>query len=247
MKHQEETEVSNQGEDEDEDDWEAIADRGEVDDVSFSPQKEAWSSTSCSDMEPGIPKRRGRGSFLYQKSCLYSEQSNAADHPDGVLGSDDENEPARAAYSRYGYGHVLVLYDFPLSTWTIELERLFDSFWDGGVVIRWVNDTVALAVFRTPQLANEAQRSVCCPFKVRILAQNDDLLPQLSTKDLEPPYPRPKTSARTAQRLIAQGMGIKLPTDFGSNELRKQEEARKNRILARQSLKEDAWGFDNPH
>ena len=62
--------------------------------------------------------------------------------------------------------------------------------------------------------------------------------------ELEPPVPRPKTSARTAQRLIAQGMGIKFSTDFGSNELRKQEDARKSRILARQSMKDDAWGSD---
>lgn len=64
--------------------------------------------------------------------------------------------------------------------------------------------------------------------------------------DLEPPYPRPKTSARTAQRLIAQGMGRKLSTTFGSSELKKQEEARRNRILARQIMRDEAWGPDDP-
>lgn len=62
--------------------------------------------------------------------------------------------------------------------------------------------------------------------------------------DLEPPRQRPQTSARTAQRLIAQSMGIRLPSTFGSNELRKQEEARKNRIVSRQNMREDAWGED---
>lgn len=62
--------------------------------------------------------------------------------------------------------------------------------------------------------------------------------------DLEPPRPRPQTSTRTAQRLIAQGMGLKLSTSFGSRELRKQEEARKDRIVRRQKLKDDAWGED---
>lgn len=51
---------------------------------------------------------------------------------------------------RYGTRHVLVLSDFSPSTRTIDLERLFDDFKDRGVVIRWVNDTTALAVFRTP-------------------------------------------------------------------------------------------------
>jgi hypothetical protein len=62
--------------------------------------------------------------------------------------------------------------------------------------------------------------------------------------DLEPPRQRPKTSARTAQRLIAHGMGLKLPMTFGSRELKNQEETRKNRIVTRQKMKDDAWGDD---
>lgn len=63
--------------------------------------------------------------------------------------------------------------------------------------------------------------------------------------DLEPPRRRPQTSARTAKRLIAQGMGLKLPSTFGSRELKAQEEARKNRIVTRQTQKQDAWGDDD--
>lgn len=63
--------------------------------------------------------------------------------------------------------------------------------------------------------------------------------------DLEPPRARPQTSARTAQRLIAQSMGLKLPSStFGSRELRNQEEARRNRIVTRQKMRDDAWGAD---
>lgn len=54
----------------------------------------------------------------------------------------------------YGTSHVLVLADFPPSTKTIELEKLFQDFNDHGFVIRWVNDTTALAVFRTPSIGN---------------------------------------------------------------------------------------------
>lgn len=64
--------------------------------------------------------------------------------------------------------------------------------------------------------------------------------------DLEPPKPRPKTSARTAQRLIAHGMGMGLKqfTNFGSDELKKQEEERKSRSAARQAKRDEAWGSD---
>ena len=70
----------------------------------------------------------------------------------------------------------------------------------------------------------------------------------ISTKysDLEPPQLRPKTSARAAQRMIAQSMGIKVNSSFGSKELRIQERERKNRIQARHGLRDDAWGSDDP-
>lgn len=44
--------------------------------------------------------------------------------------------------------------------------------------------------------------------------------------------------------MIAQGMGIKLPSAVGSAEYRKQEDARKNRIVSRQNMRDDAWGDD---
>lgn len=54
--------------------------------------------------------------------------------------------------AKYGTRHILVLAGFPPSTRTMELENLFKDFRDRGVVIRWVNDTVALAVFQTPAI-----------------------------------------------------------------------------------------------
>jgi hypothetical protein len=39
-------------------------------------------------------------------------------------------------------------------------------------------------------------------------------------------------------------MGLKLPMTFGSRELKNQEETRKNRIVTRQKMKDDAWGDD---
>lgn len=238
-------------------DWEAIADLeipGEA--LLPSQQKETSSKTSKVDPLPqGTPKRRGRGSFLYQRSCLYSDQPDDVTTSVNTSGSEDELEgqkptledvTAQVRDLRFGTAHVLVLYDFSPSTRTIDLEKLFDDFRDRGFAIRWVNDTTALAVFRTPSIAHEALTSIRCPFKVRPLEEEDNFLTQISPRDLEPPVLRPRTSTRTAQRLIAQGMGIKLSTNFGSNELRKQEEARKNRIQSRQSMKDDAWGSDNP-
>ncbi|KAK6247457.1 hypothetical protein QUC31_019022 [Theobroma cacao] len=228
------------------DDWEAIADR-EPNELLSSEGLPGVSSLSLKDSKVEAPKRRGRGTFSYRKSELYSDRLS-----DGVFATKDtENEDVcidseiKTVETKYGTHHVLVLADFSPSTRTTYLEKLFEDFRDRGFVIRWVNDTTALAVFCTPSIALEACNHVNCPFTVRILDEDDMLLGSISARDLEPPRQRPQTSARTAQRLIAQGMGLKLSSStFGSRELRNQEEARKNRIVTRQKLKDDAWGDD---
>uniref|UniRef100_A0A453GU71 Uncharacterized protein n=1 Tax=Aegilops tauschii subsp. strangulata TaxID=200361 RepID=A0A453GU71_AEGTS len=236
------------------DDWEAIADRGDETPVRPLVQ-EARVTTPCSSSEKSSTsssgtKRRGRGSFLYDKSVLYSDQCGSERDLDdkrsdpargGSKGHADEKDNKDAA-KRFGTRHALVLYDFPPSTRTTDLERIFEKFGDHGVAIRWVNDSVALAVFRTPSSANEAQACVPPRYKVRSLKDNDDLLAKIDGTDLEPPTPRPKTSARTAQRLIAHGMGLKQFTTIDAGERKEQEEARRSRITARQAARDDAWG-----
>ncbi|XXG62517.1 hypothetical protein AAC387_Pa05g0858 [Persea americana] len=232
----------------DNDDWEAIADLASNE--LLPPQVEAGvSNITLEDAKVQAPKRRGRGSFLYKKNGLYSDQAADGapiDNSEDELSSQYPKEDADIRNSRYGMSHVLVLADFPPSTRTTDLEKVFEKFRDQGVVIRWVNDTVALAVFRNPSIAREACNSIHCPFVIRALDENDSLLSSVSAKDLEPPYPRPKTSARTAQRLIAQGMGRKLSRTFGSSEFKEQEEERRNRILTRQIMRDEAWGPDDP-
>ncbi|KAK1263927.1 hypothetical protein QJS04_geneDACA008609 [Acorus gramineus] len=236
----------------DDDDWEAIADSGSIE-VLSSQDEVGVSNLSLEDNEFRTPKRRGRGSFLYGKSGLYSDQPEdlTTDKAEDGVTCEEPEETTEITKSRFGTGHVLVVSEFPPSTRTTELEKMFEGFKDRGVAIRWVNDTVALAVFRTPNIAREACNSIHSPFKVRILDETHNLWSAISKKvnqsDLEPPYPRPKTSASTAQRLIAQGMGQRLfSSSTRSTEFKKQEEARRNRIVTRHILRDDAWGSDDP-
>ncbi|KAI9107677.1 hypothetical protein K1719_021340 [Acacia pycnantha] len=231
------------------DDWEAIADRS-PDELLSSVSEQCLSGISDLKFEntkSQVPKRRGRGTFSYEKHELYSDQ--LLDNP--VIDAEDEEthhhpgDKRDMGTSNYGTRHVLVLADFSPSTTTMDLEKLFGDFKDRGVVIRWVNDTIALAVLQTPSIALEALNRIRFPFTVRILDEEDALLSSIKARDLEPPRQRPKTSAQAAQRLIAQGMGLKLSsTAFGSQELKKQEDARKNRIVTRQKLRDEAWGDD---
>ncbi|KAL3620249.1 hypothetical protein CASFOL_035161 [Castilleja foliolosa] len=234
-----------QGSDAD-DDWEAVADRAPEE--LFSPEcLPGVSKLSIEDSKPPQRiKRRGRGTFAYEKEQgLYSD--NQSDKPI-IDASEDNFEPPAENLEKgkllYGTRHALVLAGLPLSTRTTELEKLLEKFKD-LFVIRWVNDTSALAVFKSPSDALEASSSIQCKFTVRVLNEDDVLLSSITPKDLEPPRQRPQTSARTARRMIAHSMGIKLPSTFGVDELRKQEEARKNRVALRQKMKDDAWGADD--
>ncbi|XP_057548538.1 uncharacterized protein LOC130826923 [Amaranthus tricolor] len=230
------------------DDWEAIADRA-LDELLPPPCLPEVSKLLLdeSEIKKKVPTRRGRGTFTYKKQGLYSDEQThdliACDTSDEVV--HDKTEKASETRKLYGTHHVLVLDAFHPSTTTINLERLFEDFRDRGFSIRWVNDTRALAVFRNPSIAREALNSVRCSFKVYLLEEDDPVMSSISIKDLDPPRQRPKTSARTAQRLIAQELGVKLPSSFGSRELRKQEDARRNRIVTRQVLRDEAWGPDD--
>ncbi|XP_008450291.2 uncharacterized protein LOC103491941 isoform X2 [Cucumis melo] len=181
----------------DDDDWEAIADRPPNEFLSLESEPDK-PEPSVKEMKAQTPRRRGRGTFSYNKHELYSDKLS-----DSSTTNDTNEEDA---------------------------SRMLEGR-------------------RELKSALEVLNHVRCPFTLRQLDENDTLLSSIPQRDLVPPKQRPKTSARTAQRLIAQGMGLKLPhstTSFGSKELRKQEEDRRNRIVSRQKLRDEAWGDDDP-
>ncbi|KAG2299978.1 hypothetical protein Bca52824_036450 [Brassica carinata] len=228
------------------------------------------SKLSVEEPEVEGPKRRGRGTLTYKKDVMYSDRDlcksrfeDGGDNDDLSRGSEKTDD--ESLKSKYGTRHVLVLAGFSQSLRTTYLEKLFVDFRDkdGGFLIRWVNDTTSFVVFKTPSTAPEACNSVQCSFTIRVLDDHDSYnapirpwlmghprplsrpVDPIPSDDLEPPSQRPKTSARTAQRLLANSMGLKLlASGFGSKELQDQEAARKNWIVSRQKQRDDAWGDD---
>ncbi|CAK8575719.1 unnamed protein product [Lathyrus sativus] len=232
------------------DDWEAKADC-EPDKLLSPVSSEVLSRVSDLKLEntkSPTPKRRGRGTFSYDNDKLYSDRLL-----DGSIIDDVEDEETRSGSEdkkvQYGTSHVLVLSHFSPSTRTTDLEKVFDDIKNCHFVIRWVNDTVALAVFRTPAEALEAQSNARCSFNMtmKILGEEDAHLSSIKPNDLKPPQQRQKTSVAAAQRMIANSMGIKLPSPSrgtGFQQHKREENTRKERIVNRQKLKEDAWGED---
>ncbi|KAF3560676.1 hypothetical protein DY000_02018250 [Brassica cretica] len=199
------------------DDWEALADREPCTLLSVEELPQ-MSKLSVEERKEEGPKRRGRGNFTYKKDVMYT---------------------------KYGTRHVLVLAGFSPSLRTSDLVKLFvvssktvDFSFVGSMIQQPLQSSKPL-LLRLAIVFNVRS------FTIRVLDDHDSLLGSISGKDLEPPTQRPKTSARTAQRLIAHSMGLKLPASgFGSKELRDQEAARKNRIVSRQKQRDDAWGAD---
>nr|POE75052.1 hypothetical protein CFP56_15841 [Quercus suber] len=156
------TEDENPGNGSSDDDWEAMADRAPDELLSsqclpgVSEPLMQDTKVQAPDTKVQAPKQRGRGTFSYKKHELYSDQLsdksiiNDAEDEDDACDNAEVKKDTRN--SRYGKRHVLVLAGFPPSTRTIDLEKLFQDFKDQGFVIRWVNDTTALAVFRTPSV-----------------------------------------------------------------------------------------------
>lgn len=158
-------------------DWEALADR-EPSTLLSVEELPQISKLSVEEPEVEGPKRRGRGTFTYNKDVMYSESrfEDSGDNDMSRSGSEktDESLKGKSHYflmspfsfsivvsvlsvvsllqnaAKYGTRHVLVLADFSPNWRTTDLERLFVDFKDSGFLIRWVNDTTALAVFKTP-------------------------------------------------------------------------------------------------
>lgn len=232
-------------------DWEAIADQT-PEPASHSQMTVEVSKLSLNN-QSRTSKQRGRGVFTYGQNALYSDQTSECTNKDEAM-EQPLHEGIDELYTtgdlKYGTSHVLVVDGFSPKVSTRELEDMFKAFTVHGVVIRRINDTIALAVFRKPASACEALRIIHSQYNIRALDENDSLLSLLSDKDLEPPFPRPPTSARTAQRMIvgalrSQGLtkGVSVKSNF--NSIQKQEEERKDRILMRQRLRDEAWGTDD--
>lgn len=76
-------------------DW----DRGEATEASSAPSRdegEVPSVASEVSEDAALPRRHGRGFFLYQKSCLFSEQKDVPSHfgedSDPNIDSDEQNQ-----------------------------------------------------------------------------------------------------------------------------------------------------------
>ncbi|KAJ7530893.1 hypothetical protein O6H91_14G023800 [Diphasiastrum complanatum] len=195
--------------------------------------------------------KRGRGAFTFGASGLYSDRiSDLAVAEAELLGLEQKN--ADVGNSNLGASHVLLVDGFPSTTTTKELEDLFKPFSTAGFAIRWLNDTSALAVFVNPATACQALAAAhSSQFKVQNFDDAVLMHDLVSKKDLEPHVRRPATSTQVAQRMIAgalskqeTGRRLHAKVKGSTKESQEREEQRRQRLISRQKLREEAWGLD---
>ncbi|XP_071350620.1 R3H and coiled-coil domain-containing protein 1 isoform X2 [Trachinotus anak] len=105
------------------------------------------------------------------------------------------------------FRHVIEIYDFPPMFKTDDLLDAFTEYSDGGMKIKWVDNTHALGVFSTLHAL-----SICHPLlKARALAEGSKKAKGKAIRRAEfiqPVKERPRTDCAVARRMVTRALGL---------------------------------------
>lgn len=109
------------------------------------------------------------------------------------------------------FRHVIEIYDFPAIFKTDDLLDAFTEYSDGGMKIKWVDNTHALGIFSSDSAALHAL-SICHPLlKARTLAEGSKKSKGKALRRAEfiqPVKERPRTDCAVARRMVTRALGI---------------------------------------
>ncbi|XP_056886320.1 R3H and coiled-coil domain-containing protein 1 isoform X1 [Takifugu flavidus] len=109
------------------------------------------------------------------------------------------------------FRHVIEIYDFPAVFKKDDLLDAFTEYSNGGMKIKWVDDTHALGVFASESAANNALSIVHPMLKARALAEGGKKAKGKafrSAEFIQPVKVRPKTDCAVAQRMVTRALGL---------------------------------------
>lgn len=110
------------------------------------------------------------------------------------------------------FRHVIEIYDFPAIFKTDDLLDAFTEYSDGGMKIKWVDNTHALGVFSSEAAALHAL-SICHPLlKARALSEGSRKAQGKALRRAEfiqPVKERPRTDCAVARRMVTRALGIR--------------------------------------
>ncbi len=128
---------------------------------------------------------------------------------------------------------VLEVHDFDADLKTGDLARELSAY-RGCFDLRWVDDTHALVVFKTTDMADRALRDKLGKIKLRRLEEGIEESQVRASKLAPPaaPAPRPQTSTLVARRMMGGALGVNLISD-------RREKMERDKLQKARSVKND--------
>ncbi|XP_050976822.1 R3H and coiled-coil domain-containing protein 1 [Labeo rohita] len=110
------------------------------------------------------------------------------------------------------FGHVIEIYDFPAMFKTDDLLDAFADYSEGGMKIKWVDNTHALGVFSSQSAATQALSMKHPILKTRTLLEGSQKAKWKATRRAEfiqPVKERPRTDTVVARRMVTRALGMR--------------------------------------
>uniref|UniRef100_A0A8C2I018 R3H domain and coiled-coil containing 1 n=1 Tax=Cyprinus carpio TaxID=7962 RepID=A0A8C2I018_CYPCA len=110
------------------------------------------------------------------------------------------------------FGHVIEIYDFPAMFKTDDLLDAFADYSEGGMKIKWVDNTHALGVFSSQLAATQALSLKHPILKTRALLEGSQKAKWKATRRAEfiqPVKERPRTDTVVAHRMVTRALGLR--------------------------------------
>ncbi|XP_073685369.1 uncharacterized protein r3hcc1 [Garra rufa] len=110
------------------------------------------------------------------------------------------------------FSHVIEIYDFPAMFKTDDLLDAFADYSEGGMKIKWVDNTHALGVFSSQSAAIQALSIKHPILKTRTLLEGSQKAKWKATRRAEfiqPVKERPRTDTVVARRMVTRALGLR--------------------------------------
>ncbi|XP_030623979.1 R3H and coiled-coil domain-containing protein 1 [Chanos chanos] len=117
-----------------------------------------------------------------------------------------------AWFNQDDFSHVIEIYNFPATFKTDDLLDAFSDYSDGGLKIKWVDDTHALGVFSSPSAALQALSIQHPLLKTRALSDASKKAKGKALRRAEfiqPVKERPRTDTAVARRMVTRALGLR--------------------------------------
>ncbi|KAI3432674.1 hypothetical protein D9Q98_004218 [Chlorella vulgaris] len=150
----------------------------------------------------------------------------------------------------FGGGHLLEFFGLSPAVRTQDLEALLERLCSSHAVqptLKWVDDCHAVVICSDPKAARQLLEAATSPsaaptdFQLRGYADAGSGTRKLPPSELQPPRPRPATSAAVARRLIGGALNMRLRDKDAEQQLVATRRQQRQEREVRQKALDDAW------